>query len=89
VTNTPTGQKEQAVVMNLLEKKYGKREEKGLLATLYDAEFIYQGDRYVMVKLTGFLDVTIEIRYYDSKLKDLAESERIELESSETDDSPL
>jgi len=89
VTNAATGQKEQAVVMNLLEGKYGKRDEQGLLHSLYDTELIDQGNRSVMVKVTGFLDVTIEIRYYDRKLQDLAESERIELEGSKTDDSSL
>lgn len=87
VENTQTGQKEQAVILSILEKKYGKRKDSGIVGSLYDAESIVKGDKSIMVKVTGFIDTTLEVRYYDDTLKALAEKERIEIESSKVDDS--
>jgi hypothetical protein len=87
--NSSTGKKERAVIMTLLEKKYGSKEKSGLIATLYDAKQITQGSRSVLVKVSGMFDTSIEIRYTDSDLSALAEKERIEIEASKVDDSGL
>lgn len=89
VENTEVGEKEQAVIMTLLERKYGKKEKEGLFDALMDAKQVDQGNRYAMVKVSGFMDVTIDIRYYDKKLSDLAEKERVALEAEKVDDSGL
>lgn len=89
VENTEVGKKEQAVLMTILQKKYGKPEKEGLFNSIMDAKQIDQGNRYIIVKVSGFMDVTIDIRYYDRKLRELAEKERIELEASKVDDSSL
>jgi len=89
VENTESGQKEQAVVMELLKKKYGVEEQQGVFDTIGDVKRIDQGNRYIITKLTGFVDVTIDIRYYDSDLDKLAETERIAAETKKTDDSGL
>lgn len=89
VENTGVGEKEQAVIMSLLEKKYGKPKEEGLFDSMMGAKQLHQGDRYIIVKVSGFVDVTIDIRYYDKKLTEITEKERIELEVEKIDDSPL
>ena len=73
----------------MLVRKYGEEGDPGLMGALSDARVITRGDRYVVTKCSGFGDVTIDIRYYDTKLKELAESERIELEAAKVDDSGL
>ena len=75
--------------MSLLEKKYGKKGEEGLFDALMDVKQVSQGDRYIIVKVSGLMDVTIDIRYYDKKLREIAEKERIELEAQKVDDSGL
>jgi len=89
VENTEAGQKEQAVVMELLKKKYGVDEKQGILDTMGDVKRIDQGNRYVITKLNGFMDVTIDIRYYDSDLDKLAEAERLAAETKKADSSGL
>ncbi|MGA3164256.1 MAG: hypothetical protein ABSD77_08715 [Verrucomicrobiota bacterium] len=89
VENTEAGQKEQAVVMELLKKKYGVEEKQGIFDTMGDVKRIDQGNRYIITKLTGFMDVTIDIRYYDSDLEKLAETERLAAETKKADDSGL
>ncbi len=84
--NDPSCEKEQAFVMAILQKKYGKV-EKGRLFS--DIEEIDQGDRYVLTKCSGFSDVTLDIRYKDKKLQEQAEKERIILESEKVDSSAL
>jgi hypothetical protein len=87
--NDPTCKKEQKLIMAILQDKYGKQDKKDLFSSLYDAEMISQGNRYIMTKCSGFTDVTIDIRYKDSKLEKLAENERIQLESKKLDSSGL
>ena len=89
VENTGVGKREQAVLMNILQKKYGKPAKEGLFASLVDAKQIVQGNRYIIVKVSGFTDTQIDIRYYDKKLNQLAEKERIKLEVNKIDDSGL
>ena len=75
-------EKERALIMALLTKKYGEKNPYG--------PFISQGsNRWVATKCSGLFDVTLSIKYWDSKLKELAENERIELESSNVDSSGL
>ena len=87
--NLDTCKAEQKVLMAILEKKYGKAKKEGLMSALMDAKMIDQGNRYVLTKCSGIVDVTLEIRYYDMKLKNLAEKERISLEAKQVDDSAL
>ncbi len=89
VDNVEKGKKEQALIMTILEKKYGKPEKEGFMSSMMDSSMITHGDRYVMVKLSGFTDVTIDIRYYDRKLTEMAEKERIEIEAEKVDSSGL
>lgn len=87
--NDPSCKKEQALVMAILQKKYGKIEKDQLFSSLYDVKQIDQGNRYVLTKCSGFGDVTLDIRYKDKKLEQLAENERIILESEKVDSSGL
>jgi hypothetical protein len=81
--------KQRAVVLDLLKKKYGPEDKPQLFQDLYDADIITRGDRYIMVKCTGIMSITINLRYCDSNLEKQAEKERIELEGKKTDDSGL
>ena len=87
--NDEVCEKEQALIINLLQKKYGKQEKEGIFGSLYGVKQIDQGNRDVLVKCSGFMDVTIDIRYYDNALKKVAEKERLEVEGSKVDDSGL
>jgi len=87
--NDPSCKKEQALVMAILQKKYGKVEKDQLFSSLYDIKQIDQGNRYVLTKCSGFGDVTLDIRYKDRKLEEQAEKERIILESEKVDSSGL
>ena len=87
--NTETAQKEQAVVIEILKQKYGEEEKQGLMDTISDIKQIIQGDRNVIVKVSGFTDVAIDIRYTDSKPEELAENERLALEAKKVDSSGL
>jgi hypothetical protein len=89
VANTPTGQKEKSVVMELLKQKYGETDSERVMDVLRDAKTISKGNRAVMTKLTGFMDVVIEIRYYDFKLQEVAEKERLLTEVKKVDGSEL
>ncbi len=71
--NTDTAKKEQALVMDLLQKKYGVEQDTGVLGKLYDAKLISKGNRMVGTKVSGFGSVTIDIRYYDNELTKVAE----------------
>lgn len=87
--NDPSCRKEQALVMAILQKKYGKVEKDQLFSSLYDIKQIDQGNRYVLTKCSGFGDVSLDIRYRDKKLEEQAEKERIILESEKVDSSGL
>lgn len=80
-----TCEKEQALIMAIIKKKYGEI-EKDALSSL---QVIMQGNRDVATKCSGLFDVKLTILYGDSKLAELAENERIELESSKVDSSGL
>ncbi|HEY3853855.1 MAG TPA: hypothetical protein VGO67_05625 [Verrucomicrobiae bacterium] len=83
--NTETGKKEQALIMEILQEKYGEKSKPGLLESIVDADIVDQGNRYVMSKVSGFSDVTIDVRYYDRDLEQLAEKERIAEEAKKVD----
>lgn len=89
VENTATGKKEQALIMQLLQQKYGTKQKEGVMDGLYDIQQVTQGNRRVLTKITGIIDATIDIRYYDSDLEKAAETERLELESKKVDGSGL
>ncbi len=87
--NTETAKKEQALLMSLLEKKYGKGEKQGLLDSFNDLKRLDQGHRDILVRIIGFTDVVLEISYNDRPLVKLAEKERLEIEAAKVDDSGL
>jgi hypothetical protein len=89
VETVESGKKEQTVIMELLKQKYGAEANLGMLDAMGDVKRISQGSRYVLTKLTGFADVTIDIRYYDSDLEKLAEKERLAAETQTADKSGL
>jgi len=85
MVNTETAKKEQTLLMEILQQKYGAKSKPGLLDSIVDADTVDQGNRYVMTKVSGFTDVTIEIRYYDRDLEKTAEKERIADEANKVD----
>jgi hypothetical protein len=87
--NTETGKKEQALLMELLQQKYGTTEKEGMFDALYDTKQIRHGNRSVLTKVTGFGKVTIEVRYYDHDLEAIAEKERLAVEGKKVDASGL
>jgi hypothetical protein len=89
VENTEAGQKEQAVLMELLRQKYGSEEKQGVFDTIGDVKRIDRGNRYIVTKISGFSDVTLDIRYYDGDLAKLAEKERLATEAKTADKSGL
>ncbi|OGT18845.1 MAG: hypothetical protein A2V90_02705 [Gammaproteobacteria bacterium RBG_16_57_12] len=87
--NDPICKKEQEVIMEILKKKYGQPKKKDLAMNLFDAEMIDHGDRVIVTKCSGFMDTTIDIRYTDQNLKEIANKERIEIEGNKLDSSGL
>lgn len=87
--NNSLCQKEQALVMAILQKKYGKIAKDKPFSVMYDVKEIDQGEKKVFTKCTGFSDVNLSIRYKDKKLEQLAENERILIESERVDASGL
>jgi len=78
----------------LTPKKYGIQENEVSFDSSTGAKNIDQGNRDVIVKCSGFadmsfVDMSINIRYYDRELKKLAEKERLEIVGSKVDDSGL
>jgi hypothetical protein len=89
VENTPSCKKEQALIMAILQKKYGKLKKRGLTSSFQYIKSIDRGNRNVLTKCSGFSNVTLEVRYTDKKLKEVAENERILIESENIDSSAL
>lgn len=75
--NTETAKKEQAVVIEMLQQKYGPPAEQGIDDVIDNAEKINQGNRYVMTRIDGLVEATLTLRYNDTDLEKLAEQERI------------
>ena len=89
-----TCEKEQALIMAILKQKYGEVDKlSSALASLdphyINPQIIEQGDRKVGTVCSRLPDVDLSISYSDSRLSELAENERIELESSKVDSSGL
>ncbi len=87
-------EKEQALIMDLLQKKYGIQKNEGSFDPATGAKNIDQGNRDITVKCSGFVDMSfvdmsINIRYYDRELMKLAEKERIEMIGDKVDASGL
>jgi len=89
IESTQAGQKEQAVIMELLKQKYGTDEKQGLFDTMGDVKRIDQGNRHIITKISGFTDVTLDLRYYDGDLEKLAEKERLASEVQNADKTGL
>ena len=89
VQNMEAGTKEQAVIMALLQKKYGNETDPGLLGSMSTERRIDQGKRYIITQTTGFTEILLEIQYYDTDLQKLAETERIAVETKKADSSGL
>jgi hypothetical protein len=87
--NTDQAKKEQAVVMEILKEKYGPEQVQGISDAMDNVERITQGNRYVLTKVSGFTDGTLDLRYYDSDLAQVAEQERIAGEVQNTDTNSL
>jgi hypothetical protein len=79
--NTESAKKEQALIIEILQQKYGAKEKEGILETVSDAKRVDQGSRYILSKISGFTDITHDLRYYDRELEKLAEKERIREEA--------
>jgi len=89
VKNDSDCKNQRAVIIELIENKYGKSERKSNLENFLDVKVVSQGERYVMVKCGSFRDDKIEARYYDKKLEALAEKERIKTEAKKKNSSGL
>jgi len=80
---------EQDLIVDILQKKYGKTDEQGFAEMLGDIKRISQGDRYISIGFSGIIDVDIWVRYVDHALRQSAEKERIELEGAKVDSGGL
>ena len=92
IENTQKCEKERDLVMSLLEKKYGGSDKESFSASMteiFGGKSVKQGERNILVKCSGFIDATIEIRYYDDNLRKIAEKERLEEEAEKVDSSGL
>ena len=92
--NDSTCKKEQALIMAILKQKYGEVDELSSALAIFqphviNQQIIEQGDRRVATVCSRLPDVDLSIHYYDARLNELAENERIELESSKVDSSGL
>ena len=92
--NTESGEKEQALLMDLLEKKYGPKDAddvfNGLASHLNKTQFITKGGRYLMTQVPHvFKDHTVEVRYVDGTLGKTGEQERLKAEGKKVDASGL
>jgi hypothetical protein len=87
--NTETGEKEQAVLMQILEGKYGPSEKEIPFISMDSIKQISHGSRLVLTKVEGIIDPTIQVRYYDDDLTTLAEKERVSIEGKKVDSSGL
>ncbi len=75
--NTESAKKEQALIIEILQQKYGAKEKEGFIDAIGDTKRVDQGSRYILSKISGFTDITHDLRYYDRDLEKLAEKERI------------
>lgn len=89
VPNKETGAQEQSLVMQLLSEKYGDIDKADPMDAFNNIKHITKGSRYVLTKIDGVMDFSIEIRYVDQELEKLAEKERLVIEAKKVDASGL
>ena len=77
-----TCEKEQALIMAIIKKKYWEIEQQYSSFSLYGKQVINQGNRSIAIQCGGIYNAPLNIRYLDSKLSELAENERVALERS-------
>jgi len=79
--STDTAKREQALLMKLLKQKYGdgKKQEDKPFDALLDINRIDNGNRYIITKVNGIFSITLEIRYNDSSLENLATQEDVKI----------
>ena len=77
-----TCEKEQALIMAIIKKKYWEIEQQYSSFSPYGKQVINQGNRSVAIQCGGIYNAPLNIRYLDSKLSELAENERVALERS-------
>ena len=77
-----TCEKEQALIMAIIKKKYWEIEQQYSSFSPYGKQVINQGNRSVAIQCGGIYNEPLNIRYLDSKLSELAENERVALERS-------
>ena len=77
-----TCEKEQALIMAIIKKKYWEIEQQYSSFSPYGKQVINQGNRSVAIQCGGMYNAPLNIRYLDSKLSELAENERVALERS-------
>lgn len=91
--NKSVCENEQAILMSILESKYGPRKKQFFRITLDNHRTIYQmqNNRFVDTWCFGLTDedVSINIQYIDYDLSAQAEKERIEIETEKVDSSGL
>jgi hypothetical protein len=83
------GKMQQAMLMDLLTRKYGPPEKESASSSRLNAKLINQGTRSVMTLVAGSPDVTLEIRYGDGDLYGLAERERLLTKPTKVNDAGL
>lgn len=67
----------------LLKSKYGKPKQQGLHEQLEGIETIVSGNRYIQTFCTRFMDIKLQIQYYDRELMQLADTEKKQLDKIE------
>jgi len=90
--STPVCVNQQAVLVDILEKKYGPKDELSAMDKLSDEVWISRGHRGIVVKcrgIDGLQGITLELIYGDGDLQKQAENERIELEGKKVNGSGL
>lgn len=82
---TSEAKAKQAVIMSLLNKKYGESAPPKIGDAFSDSKRITQGTRVVETNVSGILEAMLTLTYCDAELATLAEKERIAIEAAKTD----
>lgn len=82
-------EREQSVVMAMLQQKYGPETVPLMPDTISKSKAIDQSNRWVITRIDGYSDVTLSLRYGDGDLEKLEEQERIANEVKSTDKTGL
>ena len=73
----------------MVEQKYGKSQPQSLFEALDELRKINQGERSIFLKINGVVDVMLDIHYFDESIRQLAEAERLTVQSADIDASGL